>query len=81
MHHSLSAVYREVLILRDVQCLTIKEATAILGISAANVKTRFIARLLLRDKLAPGSTVAGSKDNPIGKSDMVNKEAEWQPLK
>jgi RNA polymerase sigma-70 factor, ECF subfamily len=53
--NSLSAVYREVLILRDVQRLTIKEATAILGISAANVKTRLHrARLLLRDKLAPG---------------------------
>ena len=53
--NSLSAVYREVLILRDVQCLTIKEATAILGISAASVKTRLHrARLLLRDKLAPG---------------------------
>lgn len=53
--NSLSTAYREVLILRDVQRLTIKEATEILGISAANVKTRLHrARLLLRDRLAPG---------------------------
>ena len=53
--NSLSTAYREVLILRDVQRLTIKEATEILGISAASVKTRLHrARLLLRDRLAPG---------------------------
>jgi RNA polymerase sigma-70 factor, ECF subfamily len=52
---SLSPCYREVLVLRDVQQLSIKETTAILGISEANVKTRLHrARLLLRDSLAPG---------------------------
>src|SRR5712675_1437859 len=66
--NSLGAVYREVLILRDVQCLTIKEATAILGISAANVKTRLHrARLLLRDKLAPGIDGCWIKGQPYRK--------------
>ena len=47
--------YREVFILRDVQHLSIKETTTILGISKANVKTRLHrARLQLRDSLAPG---------------------------
>jgi len=66
--NSLSAVYREVLILRDVQRLTIKEATAILGISAGNVKTRLHrARLLLRDKLAPGIDGCWIKGQPYRK--------------
>jgi RNA polymerase sigma-70 factor, ECF subfamily len=52
---SLNPCYREVLVLRDVQQLSIKETTTILGISEANVKTRLHrARLLLRDSLAPG---------------------------
>jgi RNA polymerase sigma-70 factor (ECF subfamily) len=47
---SLSVNYREVLILRDVQRLSIKETTTILGISEGSVKTRLHrARLLLRD--------------------------------
>jgi RNA polymerase sigma-70 factor, ECF subfamily len=51
----LAAIYREVLILRDVQLLTVKETMIILGISEATVKTRLHrARLLLRDSLAPG---------------------------
>jgi RNA polymerase sigma-70 factor (ECF subfamily) len=53
--HSLSPCYRDVLVLRDVQQLSIKETTTILGISEPNVKTRLHrARLLLRDSLAPG---------------------------
>ena len=53
--NSLSLEYREVFILRDVQHLSIKETTTILGISVANVKTRLHrARLQLRDSLAPG---------------------------
>ena len=45
----------EVLILRDLQQLSIKETTIILGVSEATVKTRLHrARLLLRDSLAPG---------------------------
>lgn len=53
--NSLSPGYREVLILRDVQNLSIKETTIILGVSEASVKTRLHrARLILRDTLAPG---------------------------
>jgi RNA polymerase sigma-70 factor (ECF subfamily) len=52
---SLSPTYREVVILRDVQHLSIKETSMILGISGGVVKTRLHrARLLLRDSLAPG---------------------------
>jgi len=66
--NSLSTTYREVLILRDVQHLTIKEATAILGISAAGVKTRLHrARLMLRDKLAPGIDGCWIKGQPYRK--------------
>ena len=47
--------YREVLVLRDIQHLSIQETTTILGISKASVKTRLHrARLRLRDSLAPG---------------------------
>jgi RNA polymerase sigma-70 factor, ECF subfamily len=53
--NSLSPTYREVLVLRDLQQLSIKETSTILGISEALVKTRLHrARLLLRDSLAPG---------------------------
>ena len=53
--NSLSPSYREVLVLRDVQHLSIKETSTVLGISEPNVKTRLHrARLLLRDGLAPG---------------------------
>lgn len=52
---SLSPTYREVLILRDVQNLSIEGTATILGISEASVKTRLHrARLLMRDALAPG---------------------------
>jgi RNA polymerase sigma-70 factor (ECF subfamily) len=47
--------YREVLILRDVQHVSIAETARILGISEANVKTRLLrARLQMREALAPG---------------------------
>jgi RNA polymerase sigma-70 factor (ECF subfamily) len=53
--NSLSPIYREVLILRDVQHLSVKETTTILGISETSVKTRLHrARLQLREALAPG---------------------------
>ena len=53
--NSLSPNYREVLVLRDVQLLSIKDTTTILGLTEATVKTRLHrARLLLRDRLAPG---------------------------
>jgi RNA polymerase sigma-70 factor, ECF subfamily len=52
---SLSEKYRTVIILRDVQQLSITETAQALGISEANVKTRLSrARLQLRDALAPG---------------------------
>jgi RNA polymerase sigma-70 factor, ECF subfamily len=53
--NSLSPAYREVVVLRDVQNLNIKDTAAILGIPEGNVKTRLHrARLILRDLLAPG---------------------------
>ncbi len=52
---SLPDKYRTVLILRDVQQLSIAETAQVLDISEANVKTRLSrARLQLRDALAPG---------------------------
>jgi RNA polymerase sigma-70 factor (ECF subfamily) len=52
---SLPEIYRSVLILRDVQHLSINETAKVLGISASNVKTRLLrARLQMRDALAPG---------------------------
>src|ERR1700730_8740559 len=48
--NSLSPSYREALVLRDIQHLSIKETSTILGISEPNVKTRLHrARVLLRD--------------------------------
>lgn len=52
---SLPEKYRTVLILRDVQQLSISETARLLGISEENVKTRTSrARLQMRDALAPG---------------------------
>jgi RNA polymerase sigma-70 factor (ECF subfamily) len=52
---SLDEKYRSVLVLRDVQQLSIHETARALGISEANVKTRLSrARLQMRDALAPG---------------------------
>jgi RNA polymerase sigma-70 factor (ECF subfamily) len=52
---ALAPKYREVLILRDVQHVSIAETARILGITEANVKTRLLrARLQMRDALAPG---------------------------
>jgi RNA polymerase sigma-70 factor, ECF subfamily len=53
--NSLSPNYREIVVLRDIENLSIKDTAAILGLSEATVKTRLHrARLLLRDALAPG---------------------------
>jgi RNA polymerase sigma-70 factor (ECF subfamily) len=47
--------YRTVLILRNVQHLSITETAQVLSLSEANVKTRLCrARLQMRDALAPG---------------------------
>jgi len=53
--NSLSGIYREVFVLRDVQNLNTKETATILGISEGAVKIRLLrARLQMRDTLAPG---------------------------
>lgn len=52
---SLPSKYREVLILRDVQHLSIQETAQVLGITEGSVKTRLLrARLQMRDALTPG---------------------------
>lgn len=52
---SLPEKYRTVLVLRDVQQMSIAETAEALGISEENVKTRTSrARLQMRDHLAPG---------------------------
>ena len=52
---TLDPKYREVLILRDVQHLSIAETAKALGITEGSVKTRLLrARLQMRDALAPG---------------------------
>lgn len=59
---SLPEKYRTVLILRDVQHLSINETAKALGLSEANVKTRLSrARLQMRDALAPGFDGAWSR--------------------
>jgi RNA polymerase sigma-70 factor (ECF subfamily) len=53
--NSLPEKYRTVLILRDVQQMSIAETANALGLSKENVKTRTSrARLQMRDRLAPG---------------------------
>ena len=53
--NSLPEKYRTVLVLRDVQQMSIAETAKALGISEENVKTRTSrARLQMRDRLAPG---------------------------
>lgn len=52
---NLKPLYREVLILRDVDQRSVAETAQILNITEASVKTRLLrARLQLRDALAPG---------------------------
>lgn len=52
---SLPQKYREVLILRDIQHMSIQETAQVLGITEGSVKTRLLrARLQMRDALAPG---------------------------
>ena len=59
---SLPGKYRVVMILRDVQHLSISETAKVLGLSEANVKTRLCrARLQMRDALAPGFDGSWSK--------------------
>src|SRR6266487_4226609 len=59
---SLPEKYRTILILRDIQHLSITETAQVLGLSEANVKTRLCrARLQMRDALAPGFDGAWSR--------------------
>jgi RNA polymerase sigma-70 factor (ECF subfamily) len=65
--NSLGEKYRTVLMLRDVQQLSIAETAQVLGISEANVKTRLSrARLQLRDALAPGFDASWTSDRGHG---------------
>ena len=53
--NSLAPKYREVLVLRDIQHLSVAETAAALDLSQENVRTRLLrARLQMRDALAPG---------------------------
>lgn len=71
--NSLPPKYREVLILRDVQRLSIQETAQVLGIAEGCVKTRLLrARLQMRDALAPG--IDGSWSS--GKQEFV-KVRPW----
>lgn len=62
---SLPLKYREVVILRDIQNISIEETAEILDISEGNVKTRLLrARLQMRDALAPGIDGSWSTGKP-----------------
>lgn len=51
---ALPAIYREVILLREVESLSTEETAAVLGITTAAVKTRLLrARLMMREFLAP----------------------------
>jgi RNA polymerase sigma-70 factor, ECF subfamily len=51
----LKPIYRDVLVLRDVEHLSVTETSQLLKISESSVKTRLLrARLQVRDALAPG---------------------------
>ena len=65
---ALKPIYREVLILRDVQHMSIAETAAALEITEPSVKTRLLrARLMMRDALAPGFDGSWSMGSPTYK--------------
>ncbi len=65
---SLPEKYRTVVILRDVQHLSITETAQVLCLSEANVKTRLCrARLQMRDALAPGFDGAWTRERTYEK--------------
>jgi RNA polymerase sigma-70 factor, ECF subfamily len=65
---SLKPIYREVLVLRDIEHLSITETAAALDITEASVKTRLLrARLMMRDALAPGFDGSWSVGSPTYK--------------
>ena len=52
---AMKTIYREVLILRDMRLMSVRETAELLGVSQEVVKTRLLrARLQLRESLAPG---------------------------
>ena len=60
---SLEPKFRQVLLLRDIQHLSVAETAQTLGISEENVKTRLHrARLRMRDALSPGFDSAWIRD-------------------
>ena len=64
----LKPMYREVLVLRDVEHLSIAETAEALDITNAAVKTRLLrARLMMRDALAPGFDGSWSVGSPTYK--------------
>ena len=64
----LKPIYREVLILRDVEHLSIAETAGALEITESSVKTRLLrARLMMRDALAPGFDDSWSVGSPTYK--------------
>jgi RNA polymerase sigma-70 factor, ECF subfamily len=66
---SLRSIYREVLVLRDVQGLSTAEASRVLGISEDVVKTRLRrARLQMREALAPGYDGSWTSESKVYKS-------------
>lgn len=70
---TLAPKYREVLILRDVQQMSIADTARALGITHASVKTRLLrARLQMRDALAPGIDGSWSLSN-----ENRNKVKPW----
>jgi RNA polymerase sigma-70 factor (ECF subfamily) len=65
---TLKPIYREVLVLRDIEHLSITETAAALDITEASVKTRLLrARLMMRDALAPGFDGSWSLGSPTYK--------------
>jgi len=65
---TLKPIYREVLVLRDIEHLSITETAAALNITEASVKTRLLrARLMMRDSLAPGFDGSWSVGSPTYK--------------
>jgi RNA polymerase sigma-70 factor (ECF subfamily) len=58
----LSPIYREVLVLRDIEELSIEETASVLAISISSVKVRLHrARIMLQKELAPKLKLANSK--------------------
>jgi RNA polymerase sigma-70 factor (ECF subfamily) len=65
---SIGSKYQQVIVLRDIEHLSIVETAKILGITEAAVKTRLMrARLMMRDALAPGFDGAWKKGEPYQK--------------